>query len=40
MKNNVSRSLVALYGAWWCDPPGLVQGQSPNSSNYLKVLKT
>ena len=29
----------ALYGAWQCDPSGGAQGQSPKSSNYLKVFK-
>ena len=29
----------ALYGTWWCDPPGVVQWQSHKSLNYLRYLQ-
>ena len=36
---NVAGIHGALYGAWQCDPPGGVQGQSLKISNYLKAFK-
>ena len=34
---NVAGIHGALYGTWLCDAPGVVQGQSPKSSNHLRA---
>ena len=37
---NVAWVYGTQCGAWCCDRPGGVQGQSPKSSSYLKIFKT
>ena len=37
--SNVVEVHGVLYGTWWCDPPGGVEGQNTKSSSYLKIFK-